>query len=461
MFFLFSALIHSQKVLIFDAGSSSTRVYLYKYENASDPLTYEAMVDENGNPFSFKGDEASTKLSDVAKNESVMDEIYRQLLTEHANKWIDEKEQSSVPLIVYATAGMRLLPLEDQKRVMKIAYKKAKQNFKYKVQEKHFRVIPGYEEGLFAWVAVNRLRRAFTPETKTLPIFEFGGASAQIAAEITEKPKSYLKKFLYQVRIGKDNYNVFAHSWLGYGGDISSVTVHKEVMKTTHESPCVIKGANLTLKIDGKNETFTGKADFQKCYQLYETLVFKKDEEKNCGGYPVLFKDENENVCVPLPAKFDRIYAQGVMQYSADYLKLNDTLKLNDFIQKSYVYGNYTYQQAYDYNPKYMYIHMAYLQQHLLINFLDRGFQHDKLIDELVISAPIKINNVEPQWTLGAVLEAFSAASVGMAWYIILIIVIAVVAIVVICVFVVYKLACKKQASFQNVKSIDNGQLLM
>lgn len=456
-FLIFSGL--SQKAIIFDAGSSSTRVYLYEFTDPKNATSFSAMIDDKGQPLKLKG---KYKLSDVANDTSIMDKIYKELLTDYANLKIPENEQPNVELIIYATAGMRLLPEEDQKRVLDIAFEKAKNNFKYIVKRENFRVIEGYEEALYAWIGVNRLRRAFGSDISTLPIFEFGGASAQIATEVKGKTNNYLGQFTHSVAIGSDEYKVFAHSWLGYGGDQNAITVHREVLKTGTYSPCIIEGANLTLEIDGAKITFFGKPDYQKCYDLYSELVFKKDESKNCQGFPVIFKDEKKNVCVPLPAKFDRIYAQGVMQLSAEYLKINETLNLQDYINKSWWYGNLTYKQAYDYSPGYGFIGMAYLQQIFCINFLQRGF--DNFISNVVIRAPANINGVEPQWTLGAILAIYSSAvhiKKLLQWYHWVIISVGAVAIIVITTVIFVICIHKRKPSERNFNTVDGNSLLI
>ncbi|EAY15001.1 hypothetical protein TVAG_397320 [Trichomonas vaginalis G3] len=453
MILIYPLLAVATKVLIFDAGSSGTRVYLYQYKDSRDPSTYEAVLDEKGQQYNYK---AQIKLSDVAKNESIMDDIYTELLTNKANNWIPETERPDVPLMIYATAGMRLLSKEDQTKVLKIAYTKAKNNFKYKINEKYFRVIEGYEEGIYAWISVNKLRNAIGTEEKTLPILEIGGASVQFASQVNGKIGSYLNSFVKKIRIGKEYYNVFAYSWLGFGSDVSGNTVNWKAYNDSSKTPCTIKGKNYSVKTsDGKIEV-PGNPDFDKCYNYFSDQILKKDSKENCGGFECIFKDERENKCVPLPEKFDKLYGLGVLNYEAGYFKLK-TFDLNTFKNESFKFGNYSAAEAesiFQGNP---FLSSFYSQQLLIINFLSRGF--GSFIDSVTINAQRKINNAEPQWTLGAVLEAGSAASIGLQWYFILLIVLAIIIIIVVIIIIIVCCACKKDKSHpsDNDENEDSG----
>jgi hypothetical protein len=307
---------------------------------------------------------------------------------------------------------MRLLTLEDQKKVMDIAYTTAKNNYKYSMKREDFKVIEGYQEGIYAWIGLNRLIETFGDEIKTLPHFEIGGASAQIASEVPKHTSDNLDKFIYDVQIGSNKYHIFAHSYLGYGGEQVSLTIHTKLLdQGKTETPCALKGTPFNITINGEIKQFTGTGDFDECYSLLSTHVFKKSENGKCGAYDCVFYDEKANECVPLPLKFDTIYAQGVPAKSTDFLEMkNKTMYITEYEEISRAFArDYTYQTARKHSPEwkvYPFMDIALLQQVITINFVKRGF--DGIVKNLVLKADSTINGTEPQWTLGAVMEACS-----------------------------------------------------
>jgi len=328
MFFALALACSSTKILIFDAGSSSTRIYGYEYNDPSNPLSFVAMKD--GSDAFYK--KCEIRLADVASEPKLIDTIYNELLRDYADVLIPENERQDIRFMIYATAGMRLLTLEDQKKVMDIAYTTAKNNYKYSVKREDFKVIEGYQEGIYAWIGLNRLIETFGDEIKTLPHFEIGGASAQIASEVPKHTSDNLDKFIYDVQIGSNKYHIFAHSYLGYGGEQVSLTIHTKLLdQGKTETPCALRGTPYNITINGETKHFTGTGNFDECYSLLSTHVFKKSENGKCGAYDCVFYDEKANECVPLPLKFDTIYAQGVPAKSTDFLEMkNKTMYITE-----------------------------------------------------------------------------------------------------------------------------------
>ena len=86
---LFFWTINCQKVLIFDAGSSSTRVYVYQYTNASDPSTFTSYQDLTGKQ-AFR--QVDIRLDASLNNQSVFSAIFTDLLDNYVNQFIPNSE---------------------------------------------------------------------------------------------------------------------------------------------------------------------------------------------------------------------------------------------------------------------------------------------------------------------------------------------------------------------------------
>ena len=463
-FFVFlSCSSKNTKVLIFDAGSSSTRVYGYQYADAEDPLSYEAIRLDDGSVFYKRG---NYRLADAKDDPNIVDTILEELLTNYSEKYLTEEEKPSIRLMVYATAGMRYLSEEDQKKVLDLTYQRINDDFKYSVKREDFQVISGTFEGLYAWIGLNRLRQAFGGKEKTLPVFEIGGASLQFSIELDSKPNNLIGTYVNEVQIGKDTYNVFAHSWLGFGGDQALQAIHQQLYKEgATETPCTLTGAQLNYTFDGKDVSFTGKADFDKCYEYLTNYLLIKSNESECQNSTCIFQDTTTKKCVPLPKEFNEIYAQGVPARSAEFLNISSTMYLDDYEKTSREFSNFTYEQARNHSVEwgqYKYLPEAFFQQVLTINFVKRGF--DGFVNNLLIKAPTTINGTEPQWTLGAVMTACSTSVVihtSYPWWFYAAIAAASVAVVVVIAILIYVFVVKSKARrIEKLQSITDNLLV-
>ncbi len=84
-------------------------------------------------------------------------------LLRYAMKHIPEQHQSTTPLFLLATAGMRLLSPEKQVAILSSACAYARQRTPFLLPDcdAHFQVIDGTTEGLYGWIAINYLLGSF------------------------------------------------------------------------------------------------------------------------------------------------------------------------------------------------------------------------------------------------------------------------------------------------------------
>ena len=84
-------------------------------------------------------------------------------LLRYALKHIPEEHQSTTPLFLLATAGMRLLTPHQQKNILASACAFTRQRTPFLLPDcdAHFQVIDGTTEGLYGWIAINYLLGSF------------------------------------------------------------------------------------------------------------------------------------------------------------------------------------------------------------------------------------------------------------------------------------------------------------
>ncbi|KAK7449822.1 Guanosine-diphosphatase [Stygiomarasmius scandens] len=296
-----------QYALMIDAGSTGSRIHIYKFNNCGSAPSYEYEVFKQTNPglSSYSG-----QPEDAAKSLDV--------LLDEAVKVIPSSLHSCTPVAVKATAGLRLLPGSQSQDILKAVEARLKAHYPFQLHEPNGVVVmDGKDEGVYAWITANYLLntiRVDTPaDTPTYAVLDLGGASTQIVFEpVFSKPDSSLEsgEHKYDLDFGGKKRVLYQHSYLGYGLMRARKHVHQLVdfmhsIRTsspdqTEEgetpvvgNPCLAKGTKRPIEIE---EPTTGKkkwvmmdgeqiGSFEACNRVIE-LVMAKDsicEVKPCS----------------------------------------------------------------------------------------------------------------------------------------------------------------------------------
>jgi apyrase len=202
----------AEYALVIDAGSSGSRIHLYKWlfeDDAPIPLIEEIPL-EKGCKKTEPG------LSDVQSRD-----IGKSLgpLIKCARSGLDDRVEDleKIPLYLMATAGMRLLESENKSghddRIERVRAYLEGAPFDFR----HASTIDAREEAIYAWVAANYLNGSLgeASEKSTIGILELGGASGQIAF-VPQDPKS---EDIEVIHISGSKYKVYARGYDGVGKD--------------------------------------------------------------------------------------------------------------------------------------------------------------------------------------------------------------------------------------------------
>ncbi|XP_069016462.1 ectonucleoside triphosphate diphosphohydrolase 1 isoform X2 [Embiotoca jacksoni] len=269
--------------IVLDAGSSHTALYIYEWPAEKDnntgrvEQTYSCKVDGKGI--------SSYASAPLKAGESLT------LCMQNAVRKVPEKRHHETPLYLGATAGMRLLNMENRSASDKVfqAVEAALQKFPFSYQGA--RLLSGQEEGAFGWVTVNYLDDRLKQGLETTGALDLGGASTQISFvsdnfDGSESPSNSVTFRLY----GND-YNLYTHSFLCYGKDqvLRMALAHQtELGPTTILDPCFHSGytetKNYSVLYDSPcvsnrkpqraPATFnhTGKGNFQQCQEVVKSV---------------------------------------------------------------------------------------------------------------------------------------------------------------------------------------------
>ena len=327
--------------MILDAGSSGTRLHVYRWENAGKVIQDADSVEELRRLPELKTKKHWTKkirpgVSTFGDNPEDVGPEHLKKLLEHARDVVPASKQRDTPIFLMATAGMRLLPAAKQRAVLDqiCTYFRAESQFSLPDCDSHIQVIPGSTEGLYGWIAANYLLGGFDDpqghlhgkDHHTYGFLDMGGASAQIAfapnATEAEKHSNDLKLVRMRNANGTPaEYKVFVTTWLGFGVNqvhqkyVEALAYSKGVVKGLLPDPCLPKGITTNPdgdilrpdQIDEKKTPLVGTGNFTECLDRTLPLLNK---DKPCEDEPCLL----DGVHVPA-IDFDVNHFVGVSEY--------------------------------------------------------------------------------------------------------------------------------------------------
>ena len=194
--------------LLIDAGSSGSRIHLYKWLDEDDapiPLIEEIALGKDCKK--TKPGLSEQKPGDIGES---LERLIRCARSELNDRVEDLK---AIPLYLMATAGMRLLENNNKPRHDEIMEQVRVYLEGAPFDFRNASTIDAREEALYAWVAANYQNLSLRTKTEngTIGILELGGASGQIAF-VPRNPKPEDTEV---VHIAGSKYKVYAR---GYDG---------------------------------------------------------------------------------------------------------------------------------------------------------------------------------------------------------------------------------------------------
>uniref|UniRef100_A0A8C8SAP1 Ectonucleoside triphosphate diphosphohydrolase 3 n=1 Tax=Pelusios castaneus TaxID=367368 RepID=A0A8C8SAP1_9SAUR len=228
--------------IVLDAGSSRTTVYVYEWpaekENDTGVVSQTFKCNVKGPGISSYGNNPE----EIAKPiDDCMNKI-KEKIPSHLHK--------NTPTYLGATAGMRLLRLQNETAANEVL--ESIQNY-FKSQPFDFRgaqIITGQEEGVYGWITANYLMGNFLEKTlwrtwvrphgaETTGALDLGGASTQISFVPEESVQNSNSTLLVQL-YGYE-YSVYTHSFQCYGRDEAEkrlLALLNSGDKSTVDNPC-------------------------------------------------------------------------------------------------------------------------------------------------------------------------------------------------------------------------------
>ena len=260
-----------QYALMIDAGSTGSRIHVYKFNNCGPAPELE---DEE-----FKMTEKKPGGSGLSSYKTDAEGAAKSLdmLMDVAMRTVPDEYRSCSPVAVKATAGLRLLGDEMSAKILEAVRTRLETVYPFPVlsREKHgVEIMKGKDEGVYAWITTNYLLGNIggPDKTPTAAVFDLGGGSTQIVFQPTfkEAQDGGLPEKLadgdhkYELKFGGREFTLYQHSHLGYGLMSARKAIHGLVVEHMHKAspsskvwldnpipnPCLAPGITRTVDIE-------------------------------------------------------------------------------------------------------------------------------------------------------------------------------------------------------------------
>ncbi|KAK2856436.1 hypothetical protein Q5P01_005171 [Channa striata] len=369
------------------SGSTGTRIHVYTFIQSDSeklPLLDNEMF------HSIK-----PGLSAYADSPEMAGHTVRMLL-KVAKKTVPRLEWKRTPVVLRATAGLRLLTT-DKAQALLDQVQHVFDESPFLVPDNSVSIMNGTSEGILAWVSLNFLTGHLNAQTKkTVGILDLGGGSTQIT--FLPKMRKTIESipvadYVARFDIFNSTFELYTHSYLGNGLMAARLAtlgalVAEGLEWRTFKSSCLPKKfrdewsfGGLTYRVSGDPDGYSG---YKLCYQEVLKVV------KGIIHQPYELKDSD--VFYAFSYYFDRAVDAGLIDGVQGGM-----LEVRDFKKKAKEVCSKMAK-----NPlitPFLCMDMTYITCLLKDGF---GFK-----ESTVLQLTKKVNNVEASWALGATLDHF------------------------------------------------------
>ncbi|KAG2178836.1 hypothetical protein INT43_001682 [Umbelopsis isabellina] len=396
-----------QYAIMIDAGSSGSRIHVYRFNycKADPELEHEQFVAIKPGLSSYKNDPVA-----AAKSlDQLMDEALKTVPTELHH---------CTPVAVKATAGLRLIGQEKADAILKAVQDRIENKYPFPVVAKDGVVLmDGRDEGVYAWITVNYLLGNLKGSRhETAAIFDLGGGSTQIVFEpkFIDTDQLAEGEHKYQLTFAGQNYDLYQHSYLGYGLNSARDTILAEMIKEWNgqksvQHPCLPKNrSEKYVKEDtGEEHDLVGTgAGYSQCRAVVEKMMNK---DAKCSLAPCSFSGVYQPSLQDTFASHD-LYAFSYfydvtqplgmpLEFSVGSVReMAENICAENYSLIEHVPGAVKEVQS---NPTYC-LELTYLHELLKSGY---GLPEDRMV-----KTAKKINDAETGWSLGASIAVLDEA---------------------------------------------------
>mmetsp|Transcript_22042 Transcript_22042/g.42801 ORF Transcript_22042/g.42801 Transcript_22042/m.42801 type:complete len:449 (-) Transcript_22042:168-1514(-) len=399
IFFMWSKPAKNFAVVI-DAGSTGSRIHVYEFHTIRGvpKLKDELFV------------QLKPGLSSYASKPSEGASSLKPLLARALEK-IPAAHLPHTPVMIGATAGLRMLPGSQADDLLRGSRDLLRSDYTFKpFEDDAVSIMSGDNEGKFAWLAVNMLTGKLGGNpSETVGVIDLGGGSVQMMRALEPSisaaaPPGYVLESAWQTK----KYNLFVHSFLGYGLMAGRLAVLEQEGAA---ADCIPHGAHGTYKYNKEEVDASGSpsgSDFARCHLA---AVKALNIDKPCGASSGCAFDggwgakesASDTEFYLLSYLYERIEQSGAGQFEPEEGIGTSSVSELERAAKNVCSKSIDQLKAapdmHPEDPVYFCLDLVYIHALLSVGFgIESGFKMAKKFD---------INSVkyEAAWSLGAALE--------------------------------------------------------
>lgn len=306
-----------QYAIMMDAGSTGSRIHVYKFNYCSSSPELEFEHFDHIEPgLSAYGADATRAAASLKP------------LLDKAMSIVPTSLQSCTPISLKATAGLRLLGAEQSAAIIQAVRQLLTTAYPFPIADgppvdgtpstRGVEIMDGREEGVFAWITVNYLLNLIGSPSgaRTAAVLDLGGGSTQIVFEphlagqapmhpgdhvyelrdfenstFTLYQNSYLGYGLKQARQATNSLSALLH-WMSHPGERPADWATVAPENASVPSPCYAAGSKKAAKVapgvsEAREVTMTGThGGFRACQRFVEVMM---DKDAECHLAPCSF----------------------------------------------------------------------------------------------------------------------------------------------------------------------------
>ncbi|KAM7164163.1 nucleoside diphosphate phosphatase ENTPD5 isoform 3-T8 [Macrochelys suwanniensis] len=366
--------------IMFDAGSTGTRIHIYTFvqKNPEQPPELEGEIFESVKPGLSAYVDQPEKGAETVKG-----------LLKMAKEAVPRSHWKETPVVLKATAGLRLLP-EPKAQALLSEVREVFEESPFLVPNNSVGIMDGSSEGVLAWITVNFLTgQLYGHNQQTVGTLDLGGASTQITflprseETLEQTPVDFVTSF----EMFNSTYKLYTHSYLGFGLKAARLAtlgaLEMEVDGQMFRSSCLPKRLEAEWHFGGVRYQYggnreAGETGFEPCYsevvKVVQGKLHQPDEIRRSSFYA-----------------FSYYYDRAVDTDLIDYEK-GGALEVRDFERKAKeVCDNL---DRYTSASPFLCMDLSYITA-----LLKEGFGFG---DTTLLQLTKKVNNIETSWALGA-----------------------------------------------------------
>ncbi|GMH13409.1 hypothetical protein Nepgr_015250 [Nepenthes gracilis] len=234
--------------VIFDAGSSGTRVHVFCFDKNLDLVPIGRKLEL----FVQQKPGLSAYASDPQKAADSLGPLLRK-----AESVVPEELRGKTPVRVGATAGLRQLEGDASDRILQAVRDFLRDKSKLNSDPDWVSVLDGTQEGAFQWVTINYLIRNLGKKySSTVGVVDLGGGSVQMAYAISESDATKVRRmsdgedtYVKNMYLKGQRYYLYVHSYLHYG----LLAARAQILQVVEDpgNPCILVGYHGSYKYGG------------------------------------------------------------------------------------------------------------------------------------------------------------------------------------------------------------------